>query len=136
MEVLILRPKESAHKIALLEREVALFKEKTKNARSALALEVKRSREFKESRDSWKAKSRAKSLTIKSLKKQVCRLDKPARHHFSLDLMALSYHFRQEGKCSYTCISRLLGILGRCGLVDLERVPCANTVQNWVSKMG
>jgi hypothetical protein len=136
MEVLILTPTEYERKIALLERTVSKFKEKSKKASAALISAKKKNQELEKSRDSWKAKSRVKSLTIKSLKKQVCRLDKPARHHFSLDLIQLSFLFRQKGKCSYTSISRLLAILGTSGVLNLPRVPCANTVQNWVSKMG
>jgi hypothetical protein len=136
MEVLILTPTEYERKIALLEGTVSKLKEKSKKDSAALIRAKKQKQELEKSRDKWKAKSRVKSLTIKSLKKQVSRIDKPARHHFPLELMHLSFLFRQKGKCSYTSISRLLGILGACQVLDLPRVPCANTVQNWVSKMG
>lgn len=136
MEVLILTPKEYVRKIAILEREVASFREKNKKQSATIIRQDKRERELKLSRDNWKAKARDKSLIIKNLEKKANRLNKPARHHFALDLIHLSFLFRQKGKCSYACISRIIEILGSCGVVDLARVPCANTIQNWVSKMG
>ena len=136
MEVLILTPKEYERKIAILEQKVSHLTKKNKWQSSAIIVKDKRARVLTESRDSWKTKARDKSLKIKTLEKAICRINKPARHHYDIDLIQLSFLFRQKGKCSYACISRVLSILGSCGVVELAKVPCANTVQNWVSKMG
>lgn len=136
MEVLILTPTEYERKIAVLEGKLSKSVEKSKKDSAALIRAKKQYQELAKSRAGWKAKCRTKSLNVKVLKKQVSRIDKAARHHFSVNLMHLCFLFRQKGKCSYTGISRLLGILVECGLLDLPRIPCANTIQNWVSKMG
>jgi hypothetical protein len=136
MEVLKLTPKESERKIASLEHKVANLTRKNKEQSASKIRQDKRERELRQSRDSWKAKLRDKSLEIKDLKKKLIRVNKPARHHYGIDLIKLSFLFRQQGKCSYSGISRILEILGSCGVLELARTPCANTVQNWVSKMG
>jgi len=37
---------------------------------------------------------------------------------------------------SYQSISKILAIVNECFTIGLPKVPCPNTVQNWVSKMG
>lgn len=136
MEALILTPTEYECKIAILEQKVLDLTRKNKSQSTAIILKDKRVRVLTQSRDSWKVKLRDKSLKIKALAKTLCGINKPARHHYGIDLIELSFQFRQKGKCSYASISRLLGILGSCGVIELTKVPCANTIQNWVSKMG
>lgn len=136
MEVLKLTPKEYERKIAILEDKVANLTKKNKEQSASKIRQDKRERELQQSRDSWKAKLRDKSLKIKVLENKISRMNKPARHHYGIDLINLSFLLRQKGKCSYSGISRILEILGSSGVLELAQTPCANTVQSWVSKMG
>ena len=50
--------------------------------------------------------------------------------------MSLCVLLRIHGGCSYGSIRKILGILNSCFELKLDKIPCENTIQNWVSKMG
>ena len=58
------------------------------------------------------------------------------RHQFPLLLVQLCILLRLEGGCSYRKVIAVLKVLSLCGILEISRYPCSNTVQNWVSKLG
>lgn len=58
------------------------------------------------------------------------------RHHYPLLIIILGISLRVYCNCSYRSIDKILKLIGEQFKLDLSRYPCANTVQNWVSKMG
>lgn len=96
----------------------------------------KRLKEAKSSRDNWRAKHKDKQLNIKLLKAKIKRLGKAKRHHYDLSLVDLCVRLRIQGGCSYKSICRILVILQMCLNLRINKIPCANSIQNWVSKVG
>jgi len=85
-------------------------------------------------------KLRAKNVELrkecKYLRRKIVRGEKIARHHYPLWLMLLAVKLRLFCGSSYQSISKILAIVNECFTIGLPKVPCPNTVQNWVSKMG
>lgn len=48
----------------------------------------------------------------------------------------MSILLRVKCNCSYECTVKILKLLNSYFHLGLKKVPCANTVQNWVSKVG
>ena len=88
------------------------------------------------SRDNWKAKLKSNQLKVKQLKAKISRIGKAKGHHYSTWLVGLSVLLRIKCGCSYAGIRKILGILNELFQLGLKKVPCPNTIQNWVSKMG
>jgi len=88
------------------------------------------------SRDNWKAKYKEKQVQIKQLKSQIKRAGKAKWHHYTTWLVTLSILLRVKCNCSYECTVKILKLLNNYFHLGLKKVPCANTVQNWVSKVG
>jgi len=123
-------------KIRTLEKKIVVLKEKNKETSIKLNKSKKRTRCLERSRDNWKLKSTGKTGVIKQLKKKIDRLEKPKHHTYSFDIIKLSVQLRTIGRCSYGGICRILMILQLSGYLRLGRLPCANTIQNWVAKQG
>jgi len=130
-------------KIKQLEKKVEQLGKKIeseKNKRRQLSKELrgikKRLKELVKSRDNWKEKLKDKQLHIKHLKAKVSRRDKAKGHQYSIWLVLLSILLRIKGNCSYVGIIKILELINGFFQLGLQRIPCANTVQNWVSKMG
>ncbi|HFA49519.1 MAG TPA: hypothetical protein ENJ95_10945 [Bacteroidetes bacterium] len=135
--------KEYQAKIKKLEKELEKLREKystekgkNKKLRQGMNRSKQRVRDLAKSRDAWKGKLRSKQLTIKGLKKRIERSGKAKRHRYGTWLVGLCILLRVRGGCSYGSIRRILEILDTCFQLGLDKVPCENTVQNWVSKMG
>ena len=77
-------------------------------------------------------KSRLKSSKIKRLENKL----KPKRHHFTGLMMQLAVMLRVFTSSSYKNISMILTLLKAYLPLDDLSVPCANTIQNWTSKLG
>ena len=75
-------------------------------------------------------------MKVKHLKAKITRRDKAKGHQYSIWLVVLSVLLRIKGNCSYVGIVKILDLINSLFQLDLNRIPCANTVQNWVSKMG
>lgn len=129
-------PKEDKRKISIIEQKLARSKEKNR----ALSQEAKylrrRVKELQASRDKWKAKNKDKALRIRHLKKASKNKELIKRHYYPKYLISLCIHLRVYACCSYRSISRILLVLKMCTILENKRLPCANTVENWVTKMG
>jgi hypothetical protein len=93
-------------------------------------------RQITRSRDNWKGKHNCKQKEIKLLKAKANRLGKAKRHHYELWIVDLCILLRIQCNCSYKSICKILMIINICFKLRVNKIPCANTVQNWVSKVG
>jgi len=87
-------------------------------------------------RDNWKGKHKDKVLIIKGLEQKLVRKERASRHHYDLYLVKICVFLRVFCNCSYRSVSKILKVLCTCSVLELSHCPCANTIQNWVSKMG
>jgi len=114
-----------------------LAKERTSKAlRVELKYLRRRLKELTLSRDNWKAKYKKKQVQIKGLKAKIKRAGKAKWHHYTTWLVTLSILLRVKCNCSYEGTVKLLTLLNSYFHLGLKKIPCANTVQNWVSKVG
>lgn len=94
------------------------------------------------SREDWRCKAKRRQKGLKELEKRVSRLEggsKAKGHHYPIWLVSLVVFFRIYCDCSYGSIVKILQILTLYTEFQLggqSRLPCRNTVQNWVSKVG
>ncbi len=72
----------------------------------------------------------------KQLRVKLKRYEKAKGHQYELWKVDLCVKLRLLGGCSYRCICRILLILDMSFQLSCEEYPCANTIQNWVSKVG
>ncbi len=142
-ESLMNSKKELEGKVKKLERKNQLGEEKRKKiqidlqtARKACRYYQSRCRVLEKSRDNWKGKHKYKQQKIKHLKEQVDRRSRIKFHHFPRFLILLCIFMRIKAGCSYEGIVKVLQGLELSGLLGLVRLPCANSIQNWVSKVG
>jgi len=97
----------------------------------------KRVDELVVSRAKWKEKSKKRRLKNKSLNARLSgREAKAPRHHYPMEVVELCQKLRIQAGCSYRSIPKILEILNACLSLGMTRRPCANTIENWVSKMG
>lgn len=128
--------KRISQKVEQLEKKL-LTSETTKKALQAdLKYCRRRLKELKLSRDKWKIKYKEKQARIKNLKAQIKRAGKAKYHHYATWLVSLSVLLRVKCNCSYEGIVKILELLNSYFHLGLKKVPCANTIQNWVSKVG
>lgn len=136
MKVSLHSQREYERKIRQVEQRL----EESKIKKRAYAQENKylraRLKVLHESRAGWKAKNADKGQRIKVLAKGGIGGDKVRRHHFPLLLIWLCIKLRVEAGCSYRGICKILLIFQSSLRLDLKHLPCANTMENWVSKMG
>ena len=104
-----------------------------KKERRALKRQLKTS---KISRDNWKVKCQAKSSEATMLLNQLHDQTYLARHPYPSSVMKLAVLLRTEANISYCATNRVLNILNEFLDWNLVKLPCANTIQNWVSKTG
>jgi len=96
----------------------------------------RRVKELSLSRDVWKNKHKEKQAKIKQLKVQLKRAGKAKWHHYTTWLVTLSILLRVKCNCSYESTIKILMLLNSYFHLGLDKLPCRNTVQNWVSKVG
>lgn len=119
-------------KLKKIEEKNKLLQKKVKTLNGEKKYLKRRLKEISVGRASWKTKCRAKSLKVKVLRRELQIKSQPARHQYNLSVIVLSVCMRLVGGISYQAIVRILSFMLSKG----EPVPCANTIQNWVSKMG
>ncbi len=116
--------------------KISELKEQLKVAREEKKYLKKRLAQLKVGRDSWKAKYKSKQQEIKNLSAKISRLEKIRRHHYPKLLIILCVLLRIKGGCSYGGIVKILQVLQFCFQLGLKKLPCKNSIQNWVSKVG
>lgn len=104
-----------------------------KQDKRQLKQQVKTSRK---SRDDWKAKYKKTSSELRSLSNKNNMEAYLARHPYPSIIMKLALMLRSEANISYCATTRVLKILNETLDWNLEKIPCANTIQNWVAKTG
>lgn len=119
-----------------LEEKVWELKSEKKAMNKALNLSKQEKRRITKSRDAWKAKHKVKQESIKQLKAKLSRQGKAKWHHYSTKIISLCVCLRIYCGCSYEGICKILLLLDEYFSLGLEKLPCENTIQNWVSKMG
>lgn len=144
-EVLASALKAAELKIAKLEEELSIERNKNRERGKECRRLKKENKRLTTSRDNWKGKAVERNKTIKSLKKS--RLDLkvdlskgcPARHHYDILIIMIAVLLRVKCQCSYRSIPKILSVifntLGSRNM-KLSDLPCPNTIENWVSKSG
>lgn len=135
--------KEYERKIKKLEGEVKKWGEKNSILKKELKEKGKetkyykrRSHELQKSRDEWKEKHKVKQQKIKYLKVKTGRMEKIKGHHYPKLLVILCVLLRIKAACSYRGIIRVLKIIQFWFQLEIQQLPCENSIQNWVSKVG
>lgn len=128
--------KEDNRKIRQREQKLEKLEQKYQTLAQEAKYLRRRVKELSASRDNWKAKSKYRRLEIKSLERTKKQANRIKRHHYQMWLVVLCIKLRIIGGCSYRGISRIIQILRCCSLLHCSRLPCANTIENWVTKMG
>ena len=124
--------KELATTKAKLAKVVALNKE-----RGDLINSLRRKvRNLEASRAKWREKCKARRLEIKGLNEKIKRLGKAKWHHYTMFVVNLVVLLRLKCNCSYGSIVKILPLLNSYFHLGLKKLPCANTMQNWVAKIG
>lgn len=130
--------KDLERKLAQSERKIKKLTQKLQEKRKAHRSLQVRYRQVCASKQKWKEKAKARLKAFKPRFRvppahfggQI-----PARHQYGEDLIALCAQLRLQASCSYRSIARILKILFGQG-PHSPNLPCANTVQNWVEKLG
>ena len=95
-----------------------------------------RVRELIKSRDNWKNKLKGVRQELKGVKHKLERQGKAKWHHYPTKLIGLCILLRIFCGCSFEGIVKILGILKDYVGLEIDKIPCKNTIQNWVSKWG
>lgn len=128
--------REATRKIQKLEQSVSKNKEIVKEVRLEKRKLKREKKALIKSRDNWKKKNTEKRLKNNQLRKKLQGYEKAKRHQYELWKVDLCVKLRLLGGCSYRCICRILLILDTSFQLSCRDYPCANTIQNWVSKVG
>jgi hypothetical protein len=136
MKVSISSQRKLESNIQQLGRKVKQLKEKNKKLSKQSKYQKGRIKSLTEGRDSWKAKSTFNSLEKRELEKKLDRSKRVKRHQYPLPIITLCIKLRTLGGCSYRSICRILLILQTSKLLSIKKLPCANSIENWVSKIG
>jgi len=123
-------------KVEKMGKKISSLQSANKKLRAEHKYNRKRIKTLIASRDSWKTKHKEKQSKIKSLNEQLERAKKAKYHHFPLWLNTLAVLLRIKCGCSYESIVKILKLLNMYLHFNLTKIPCANTIQNWVSKVG
>lgn len=128
---------------SIKELSAKLAKSRLKNAGLVKKnkLLVGRNKELELSRAKWKSKFKRISLGVRpvgqdSLDLKDCYGLKASRHLYSIKVMHLCLNLRLVAGCSYRSIRKIIGLFELGFLLEMSRIPCANTVENWVKKLG
>lgn len=142
-ESLMHSKKEYEVKIKKLEKRIAQLEQKAtengikqKSAKKELRRLKQRIRELIKSRDNWKKKVKKVRQDLKGVKEELARQGKAKWHHYPTKLIGLCILLRIVGGCSFGGIVKILVILKDYVGMEIEKIPCKNTIQNWVSKWG
>lgn len=122
--------------IEKLVKEIEKLKKERSERRKLLNAKNKTIKRLASSRDEWKSKLKVKQKEIKNLKAQLHRYGKAKRHKYDICVMELCVRLRTQANCSYASICKILIILQMHTDMGLTKIPCANSIQNWVSKLG
>ncbi|MFT6937220.1 MAG: hypothetical protein ACJA1N_001520, partial [Saprospiraceae bacterium] len=144
-EVLASALKAAERKIAKLEEELSIERNKNREQGKESRELRKGNKRITTSRNNWKDKAVERNKTIKSLKSS--RLDLkvdlskgcPARHHYDILIIMIAVLLRVKCQCSYRSIPNILSVIFNTlgsRKVELSDLPCPNTIENWVSKSG
>jgi len=123
-------------KIQKLEEKVAKVQRSLCKTKGELKYKKQRLKEVMAGREKWKQKSKSNQLENNRLRALVSRGECSKRHHYSNRLVVLSILLRIKCGCSYKSIPKILGLLNRIINLKLAKIPCANSIENWVSKVG
>lgn len=118
------------------EQKLKKEKEKTEECKSEIKYYKRRLKELRKSRDSWKEKNKSNYLIVKTLEHKIDRWGKAKGHHFDSSIVGLCIELRIKANCSYGAIKLILLLLQKYMNLSLAKLPCENSIQNWVSKMG
>ena len=135
--------KEYEVKIKKLEKKIAQIEQKArekelkhKSAKKEMSRLKQRVRELIKSRDNWKNKLKGVRQELKGVKHKLERQGKAKWHHYPTKLIGLCILLRIFCGCSFEGIVKILGILKDYVGLEIDKIPCKNTIQNWVSKWG
>lgn len=135
--------KEYETKIRKITKELAATKAKlakvealNKDRGKLIGYLRRRVRLLELSREKWKNKYGVKKLEINKLSNDIKRAGKAKWHHYTMFVVNLVVLLRVKCNCSYGSIVKILTLLNSYLNLGLEKIPCANTMQNWVSKGG
>ncbi len=120
-----------------------LEKARAKNARLTKKNQnqARRIRDIEGSRATWKDKSKANVLKINSLGRRCFGGSKMAglkasKHWYSINMMGLCLSLRLVAGCSFRSIVKIIEVFRLRFVLEETDIPCANTIENWVKKMG
>ena len=141
---------ESSNKVRNYAKELQLERKRNKLLQSSqerLSCNLQKARSEKNkakrqlrccerSRQIWKEKYKGAKKKNKTLIAQIERGDKPKWHHYGRQIILLAVMLRCTCSCSYRKIHKIMVLLNSYFDLGLVSIPCANTIQNWVSKAG
>ena len=122
--------KELGNKVKRLEAKLSKSQAENRKMRERL-------KTVRKSRAKWKAKSQSNGLRIRVLSKSSPGIgERVARHRYELWLMCFCVSLRLFAGCSYRSIAKILTLSYLRLQLEKGGRPCANTVENWVKKLG
>ncbi len=130
--------KDLKRKIAQLEQKNKKIAQKLQSKRSSLRYYQARCRQLLQSRDNWKSKAQVRLNPSKPsfrISQETFGGPIPARHQYSAALIFFCIQLRVKAGCSYRNIVLVLQILMEQASSQ-QRLPCVNTLKNWVEKLG
>lgn len=103
--------------------------------------QARRIRELARSRAKWKGKSKANILKINFLERRGFAFSKlldskASKHWYSINMMSLCLSLRLVAGCSFRSIVKIIEVFHLRSVLEVSDIPCANTIENWVKKMG
>ena len=125
-------------KLSKAEQKVKELKKKISELRQEKRKDKCRIGQLEKSRDKWKGKAMGRSTTQTVDNKPItpfCSGPTPAGHHYSAALISFCINLRVEAGCSYEGVVKVLKLMQDQGLI-YGRIPCHNSVKNWVEKFG
>jgi len=135
--------KEYEVKIKKLEKRIAQLEQKAiekeikhKSVKKELRRLKQRIRDLIKSRDNWKKKVKGVRQELKGVKHKLTRQGKAKWHHYPTKLIGLCILLRIFVGCSFGGIVKILTVLKDYVGLEIGKIPCKNTIQNWVSKWG
>ena len=123
-------------KIEKLEENFSAEKSLHKETKKLVSSLKRQLNSVKKGRANWRKKHKDKQLKINLLKEQLKREGKAKWHHYPTFIVSLSVILRVTCNCSYESIVKILSLLNTEFCLKMKKLPCANTIQNWVSKAG
>lgn len=120
----------------LHDTKLTNLKQKNSDLRAENRKLRKQKKRLLNSRNSWKENNKEKAVTIKQLRRSISRKGKVKGYQYDLSIIALCIQLRILAGCSYRSIRAILEVFALYVDLNTKDLPCANTVENWVSKMG